>query len=577
VNVGGTLLLALVLFLTVYPLLMLLYGSVRSAAPGLPGALTLAGYADAYGDAVTYQTWANSLILATAVTLISTTIALCFAFTVARTDAPLRVLVLPLMTLIYIIPPIFFAFAWAMLGNPRAGLINVLAEEIVPGLGPLINVYSWPGLILVMAITTVPFKFLLLLGAFYAMDMSLEEASRVAGAGRWKTLVLVDLPVLAPTILGVMILGFVRSLQAFEIPLFLGFPAKIYVFSTRIYDYLANYFPTRYGEAGALSVTVVATLLVLVLIQWRALGRREFVTVTGKGYRPEVWRLGGLGCVFTALIVGYALLALLLPAIQLVLGSLTKIFGLYSAELFTLDNYQAALGSDVVRRGFVNTVLLAAGGGLLTMSLTVAIAYLIARTQYPLRKGLDLAVWVPWTLPGIVLGTAMLWAYLSVPGLKALYGTPWLLLIGVVVTVIPVGVRVMAGSLVQLSHDLEDSARIHGASWRQTFMTVVLPLVAPSFLYGWLVVAIIISGELSVPLLLYTPGSEVLSIAIFQLQSRAQPEVAAAVFTMVLAAAAVVIVLVRLVSLALDRLSRQRQRPLRLPADPSPALREGGP
>ncbi len=298
--------------------------------------------------------------------------------------------------------------------------------------------------------------------------------------------------------------------------------------------------------------------------------------MTGKGYRPEVWRLGRLGYVFSTLIVGYALLALVLPAIQMVLGSLTRIFGLYSPELLTLDNYQAALQSDVVRRGFVNTLLLAAGGGLLTMSLTVAIAYVIARTQYPLRKGLDLAVWVPWTLPGIVLGTAMLWAYLSVPGLKALYGTPWLLLIGVVVTVVPVGVRVMAGSLVQLSRDLEESARIHGASWRQTFVTVVLPLVAPSFLYGWLVVAIIISGELSVPLLLYTPGSEVLSIAIFQLQSRAQPEVAAAVFTLLLAAVAVGIVLVRLIRRALDRMPLHRLRSLPLRADPSPALREGG-
>ena len=193
VNVGGTLLLGLVLFLTVYPLVMLLYGSVRSAAPGLPGALTVAGYADAYGDAVTYQTWANSLVLATAVTLISTAIALCFAFTVARTDAPLRGMVLPLMTLIYIIPPIFFAFAWAMLGNPRAGLINVLVEEIVPGLGPVVNVYSWPGLILVMAITTVPFKFLLLLGAFYAMDMSLEEASRLEDLERWDSFTMVTL------------------------------------------------------------------------------------------------------------------------------------------------------------------------------------------------------------------------------------------------------------------------------------------------------------------------------------------------------------------------------------------------
>ena len=150
----------------------------------------------------------------------------------------------------------------------------------------MLNVYSWPGLILVMALSSVPFKFLLLVGAFQAMDRALEEAAQTSGAGRLQTILRVDLPMLAPTILGVLILGFVRALQAFEIPLFLGFPAKIQVLSTRIYDYMGNFSPPRYAEAGALSVTVVATLMVLVYVQARLLHGRDFVTVTGKGYRP---------------------------------------------------------------------------------------------------------------------------------------------------------------------------------------------------------------------------------------------------------------------------------------------------
>jgi iron(III) transport system permease protein len=553
VGVAGTVLLGLLLFLTVYPLAMLLYGSLRSAPPGLPGTLGLDGFIAAYTDPLTYQSWANSLTLASAVTVLSTTVAIFFAFMATRTDAPLRGEIVSIMTLTYLVPTIFLAFAWTMLGNPRAGLINVLLMDWFPGLGPVLNVYSWPGLILVMALSSVPFKFLLLVGAFQAMDRALEEAAQTSGAGRLQTILRVDLPMLAPTILGVLILGFVRALQAFEVPLFLGFPAKIQVLSTRIYDYMGNFSPPRYAEAGALSVTVVATLMVLVYVQARLLHGRDFVTVTGKGYRPEVWRLGKAGYLGTLALVVYALFAFVLPAIQLLLGSFTKVFGLYSWELFTLDNYAVALSNEMVRRALVNTLLLAVGGGALAMALTTTVAYVVTRTSYRLRPALDLAVWVPWTLPGVVLGVAMLWAYLSVPGLRSLYGTPWLLLIGVVVTVLPVGMRVMAGNLVQLGKDLEEAARVHGAPWHQTLRRVVVPLVAPSFRYGWLVVAVIISGELSVPLLLYAPGSEVLAVAILQLQTSGKPEAAAAVFSLVLLAMAVVVVLLRVASLLSQR------------------------
>ena len=569
VNVAGTLLLVLLLFLTVYPLLMLLYGSLRSSPPGLPGTLGLSGFVAAYGDPLTYQSWINSFALAGSVTVFSTTMAICFAFTATRTDAPLRGAIVPIITLTYLVPTIFLAFAWTMLGNPRAGLINVLLMDQFPGLGPMLNVYSWPGLIFVMALSSVPFKFLLLVGAFQAMDRALEEAAHMAGAGRLQTILRVDLPMLAPTILGVLILGFVRTLQAFEVPLLLGYPAKIQVLSTRIYDYIGSFSPPRYAEAGALSVTVVATLVVLVYVQARLLHGRDFVTVTGKGYRPDVWRLGKAGYLCTAAIVLYALFAFVLPAVQLLLGSFTKVYGLYSWDLLTLDNYAVALSSDLVRRALVNTILLAVVGGALAMTFATAVAYIVARTTYRLRPALDLAIWVPWTLPGVVLGVAMLWAYLSAPGLRSLYGTPWLLLIGVVVTVIPVGMRVMGGSLIQLGKDLEEAARIHGAPWHQTLLRVVVPLVAPSFLYGWLVVAVIISGELSVPLLLYAPGSEVLAVAILQLQTSGKPEAAAAVFSMILLAVTVLILLVRAVSLLFGR---RAPRPLPMRSRPAEAV-----
>jgi len=273
VEIAGTVLLLVVVLLTVYPLAMLLVGSFRSAGPGLPGDFTVGGYLNAYSDRATYTTWGNSFILASVVTLISSVIAVTFAFVATRTDVPLRGLLVPVMTLSFVMPAVFLSLSWALLGHPRAGLLNQLSRQLL-GIPTIWNSYSWQGMILVMSLSGVAFKFLLLVGAFRAMDLALEEASRMAGASRRTTLVRVGLPILAPTILGVMALSFIRALQASETPLFLGFPARIYVFSTRIIDYLTNYVPARFPEAGALAMTGVVVMLALVMLQWRVLGNR---------------------------------------------------------------------------------------------------------------------------------------------------------------------------------------------------------------------------------------------------------------------------------------------------------------
>ena len=330
------------MLLTVYPLAMLFVGSFRSAGPGLAGDFTLAGYVNAYTDIATYRTWSNSLILALAVTAVSTVLAVTFAFIATRTDVPLRGLLVPVMTLSFIMPAVFLSLSWALLGHPRAGLLNQLSKQLL-GIPTVWDSYSWQGMILVMSLSGIAFKFLLLIGAFKAMDLALEEASRMAGASRRATLIRVGLPILAPTILGVMALSFIRALQATETPLFLGFPARIYVFSTRIIDYLTNYVPARFPEAGALAMTGVAVMLGLVLLQWRILGNREFITVTGKGYRPDIWHFGRVKYVFTALIVLYILLALVMPGVQLVVGSLQTTFGIYNWQSITLANYAEAI------------------------------------------------------------------------------------------------------------------------------------------------------------------------------------------------------------------------------------------
>jgi iron(III) transport system permease protein len=260
------------------------------------------------------------------------------------------------------------------------------------------------------------------------------------------------------------------------------------------------------------------------------------------------------------------------------LGSVQRIFGVYTWQGFTLDNYAQALSSPLIQRAAATTATVSVLGGLIGMAITTGIAYVVARTRYSGRRALDLAVWAPWTMPGVVLGIGILWAYISLPGLRTLYGTPWLLLVGVIVTIVPVGVRVMAGALGQLSYDLEEVARVHGASWWHTFRTVVLPLVTPTFLYGWLVVSVIISGELSVPLVLYSPGNEVLTVAVYDLQQSRKEGVAAAVFSMMLLAAAAALLVVKGTRLGVSAYQRRtREQALEYSLAPVPPVASGAP
>jgi iron(III) transport system permease protein len=323
-------------FLFAVPIGMLVVGAFRNAPPGLPAAWSFEAFGRTYTDPASYSTLLNSVLLSGGGTLMATVVALLLAFLVSRTDTPLRTLVTPAMVLVVALPPLFYAISWGMLGNPAIGLLNTTWRSLTGTEGTLFNANSWAGLLLVAAVKGAAFSYLLLLGPFRAIDRSLEEAAQVAGAGRLRTLLGIDLVVLAPAITGVVILNFVIGLESFDVPLFLGTPAGIDVFSTQIYAQITNSTPADYGGASALSLLLVVVVMALVAIQWKVLGRRSYTTVSGKSYRTEVWAIGGRRWLGAAFVVAYLLLAIVLPLLQLVLGSLQPFFG--GGNVYSLTN-----------------------------------------------------------------------------------------------------------------------------------------------------------------------------------------------------------------------------------------------
>ena len=523
-RVLGIALLALLLaFLSVYPLSMLLYGSLHSTPPGVAGTFNL----DGYRDVLTLQsavTLLNTVGISLAKTIPSLVLAVLLAWILARTDTPMRGTLEALVTLPFFIPPILTAMAWGMLGNPQVGLLNQVYQWITGSQYAPINVYSYGGVVWHMMQYSVPFLFLLIVDAFRAMDQSLEEAARMCGASRLRTFGTVTLQLMLPALTGATILSFIRGIENFESPLFFGTPAGIRVITTDIYDSINQRSPPEYQYATAISFVIMALLFLIVLLQWRILRGRSFQTVTGKGYSPAVMKLGKWRWVTFAFCVLFFVVTVVLPVGQLLIGSFFKFFGFYQRDMLTLDHYREVFGSSDFWRGFGNTMLLGFVGATLTMLLGGAVAYISVRTKWRGRHLIGVMAWLPWMMPGIVLGVGFLWGFALLPHAIPIYGTIWALLLAYISLGTPLSVRVMSSAYAQLSFDLEECSRVHGASWLQTMSRIVIALAWPSFAVGWVLVFFGIMRELSASVLLYSVGSEVLSVVLLKLWANGNAE-----------------------------------------------------
>lgn len=522
-------------FLTLYPVMMLLFGSVRSAPPGDAGNFTLEAYTEAYSDYSTYTILLNSLVISCVKTILALLLGGFFAWVVTRTDTPYPRLLEVLITLPFFIPPILTAVAWAMLANPTTGIINKFLMSLFGLESPPFNIYSYGGIVWHMTHYSTAFVFLLIIGAFRAMDPSLEEASHASGASGLKTFFRITLPLMLPAFMGAAILTFIRGVEAFESALFFGLPAKIFVFTTEIYSSLVHRTPPDYARAMALAVTLMAITFILVLTQRRMMGGKEYFTITGKGYRPQVVKLGLWKWTTFGFCLAYFTVAVVLPISQLILSSFFMIFGLYDLKMITLANYQQAFSDPTFWRALRNSLLLAIGGAGLCMFLSAIIAYITFKTKFWGRAVLDHCSWVPWTVPGMVLALGMLWAYILLPGPVVLYGTFWILLIAYLTLGLPIGVRSMAGTIVQISPDLEECSLVHGATWWQTFVRIYLALLRPGFTAGLMLLFFLFMRELSASVLLYSPGNEVLSVTILKYWEAGRSEVVSVIALVMLA------------------------------------------
>jgi iron(III) transport system permease protein len=521
--VGITLLVLLLGFLTVYPMAMLLYGSLHSTPPGVPGEFNLDGYASLL-TAENLGILANTVVISLIHTVLSMALAILMAWIVARTDTPARGTLEILITLPFFIPPILTATAWAMLGNARVGTINLVWRWLTGTDGTLIDVYSYGGVIWHMMQYATPFIFLFVVDAFRAMDPSLEESSRMSGAGRWQTFWRVTFALMLPVTTSAFILSFIRGMESFESAVFFGTPVNIYVITTQIYNSITQRAQPDYQSATSLGFAAMALMFLLLVLQSRLLKGRSFTTVTGKGYSPNVTRLGWVRWVTFSVCIAFFVATVALPIGQLLLSSFFEFFGFYQLDMLTLEHYRSIWANSEFWRALGNTMLLGFVGATATMLLGGIVAYVTTRTSWRGRRLIDLLAWLPWMMPGMVLGIGFLWGFATLPHAIPIYGTLWALLLAYVALGTPIAVRVTSGAYQQIARDIEECSRVHGAGWWQTFGRILVALAWPAFAVGWVLVFFGIMRELSASILLYAPGTEVLSVVMLKMWSGGKPE-----------------------------------------------------
>jgi iron(III) transport system permease protein len=490
------------------------------------GSFSLDAVRDAYDAFGLPELAANSLVFATASTTLGVSLGTALAYIVVRTDAPATPFLFAVALAPVAAPGVLYTIAWIFLASPRTGTLNTLLEPIF---GPsTFNIFSLGGMVLVEALRLAPLVFLLMYAGFRSLDPALEESALVGGARTRSVIRRVTLPVVLPALSAAVLVAAIRALEAFEVPALLGIPGGIWVFTSRIWRSVSEY-PSSLAEAGAYALPLLLLTALGVLVHGRITRRgRRFETVTGRGFRPRPiplgrWRWPIMGLVGTYFVISFVLpmLALIYVSIQPYCSPVSFFFN----DPATTEIYTAVLTDDSVLDALKHSLVLSAGTATTVMLMMAVCAWLVLRTRLPGRRLLDHVTFVPIAVPGLVLGVALLFVYLRAP--IPVYGTLWILFIAYVTSAMPYGMRYASVSMSQIGKELEESAAVSGAGWLQSFRRILLPLLAPGLLAGWVYILVISLRELSSSLILYSPGNEVLPVVIWErFESGQFPEVA---------------------------------------------------
>ena len=497
--------------LVLYPMVYLVILSVNTGDPLTfpPETYGTEHYEDLFDS---WKVIANTAFVACIATVMAIVIGFLAAWTLTRTNLPGVVWLERLMQLPYYMTPLVGALAWSILAAPNTGFLNQLWHAAGGG-GDLFNAYSPWGIAWVMALFEGTVAFVMISAAMKSMDPALEESARVLGAGKWRVMLTVTLPLVMPGVAGAAVFVFAEMLGSFAAAFVLGIPARFVVITTAIWQAVTMY-PADYGRAAALGIALFAVMFLTLEPVPGHHQARQFRDDHRQGVpsAPHGDGTDGLGSVRAV------------PVLCLRRGGL-------AARRAAADLVRAVRHRDPVRRRssrwpitrrrsasprsasrLTNSLILGVCVATVGVAIMAVLVWIIYRSRAPGHIAIEYLVMFPQAVPRLVFGLALMMAWLIIP--IPIYGTLWLMALAYFTVLMPLGVRTLAGVVLQIDKSLEECARVCGASWFYQMRTVTLPLLRPGIIAAWLLVFIASVRELGVSIFLVGSNAKVIAPSI---------------------------------------------------------------
>ncbi|HKL58787.1 MAG TPA: iron ABC transporter permease [Sphaerochaeta sp.] len=509
------LLIVILALLTLSPVVMLVVGSFSKGLSTF-GDFTVSKYVAVYTDPGFYSVLGNTLLFVLFSALFSTILALFLAYLNNRTNIPGKFMFRVISVVPMMIPHVLFAVSWALLLNPSNGILNLFIMNIFNLESAPFNIYSIRGMIMVEGLLDLPIAYLIIAPAMASFDISLEESSRVFGAGNMKTLFRITLPVLRPAILAAFILCVVRCLASFAVPSVLGMPGRTYVLATYIYRTVTTGFVADYGKAAAVGMSILVISISLIYVyRYMTRSSEKYVTVSSRGFKPVVIELKKARIPLFAIMLIFSFILIALPILVLLYTSFVPYSMVPSMKAFAsmnLNHWKDVLNDPVSLSSLKNSLFLCIVGASLGTVLSIFISYVIVKVKTKASGILESLSFLSFSFPGIVIGIGFMWFFVRTP----LYATIWALLIGYIATYLPYGIRPMTSAFIQIHSHLEESSTVCGASFLTTIRRIVVPLLIPGIVSGWILMATMFFRELSLSVVLSRPGTETMAVQILK-------------------------------------------------------------
>ena len=532
IDIKWIVILIVVAFLVIFEVIPLSYLLIRSLFP--KGSFSLESFKRVYTYDLNWTALINTLVISGLTTLFGVILAFPLAFLVGRTDMYGKKFFRTLFVTTYMVPPYVGAMAWLRLLNPNAGVLNKFLMQMFNLSKAPFNIYTVGGIVWVLTCFYYPYAFITISRAMEKMDPSLEEASKISGASPIKTLMTITIPMMTPSIIAAGLLVFVASASAFGIPSIIGAPGQIYTVTTRIIDFVHIGSEEGLNDAMVLAVFLMAIANIVLYVTTFVIGKRQYITMSGKSTRPNIVELGKWRMPITVIISIFSFFVVILPFVTVALTSFTVNMG----KPIGLSNMSMSAWNKVFSRASIlsstkNSIIAGLAAAFFGIVISCIMAYLLQRTNVKGKRIPDFLITLGSGTPSVTIALALI---ISMSGKFKIniYNTLTIMIIAYMIKYMLMGMRTVVSAMSQVHPSLEEAAQISGANWLRMLKDVTVPLIGASIVAGFFLIFMPSFYELTMSTLLYSSNTKTIGYELYIYQTYHSQQVASALATAIL-------------------------------------------